>query len=107
MISDISTSLCAVERARRKPRSFVGALPPCAGRAVLLEGREVILEQLRADPPGRLGWKRVRLQEIEHLGRALKKTHGERRKPRILPRASEGSEPHLPIEPRLMGRDEA
>ena len=60
-----------------------------------------------ADVFGRRVGERVVLKQREHFRRALQQAHAEIDEPRVFAISAQGREPHLPIQPRLVRRDEA
>src|SRR5690242_9395194 len=82
-------------------------LPP--GPGFFARGRvcKPILVVNGADIERRRIGKRIRAQEMEHLGRTLQQANAQIEKPWILLIGTESSEPHLPIQARLMRRNES
>ena len=68
--------------------------------------REVILVQHCSDVAGRFLRKRISVKQREDIWRTFKEADEEIEEPFVLPIGTERGKPHLPIEPRLMRRDE-
>src|ERR1051326_8802872 len=77
-------------------------MPPhfVAGRS------EMISIQPRADVTRRFVRKRIVIDERERAGIVMQKFPDEMERPRILTWRSHGSEPNLPVNPRLIRRNE-
>src|SRR5439155_23242752 len=90
----------------RTIQSFALAPPPVAGRAARRPVGEVIFVEHGTKVARWLFGKRILLDQREHLWRALGQANQEVHKPRIAAVITEGREPHLPVQSRLVRRDE-
>src|SRR5207247_11191609 len=90
----------------RAIQSFALAPPPVSGRVARREVGEMIFVQHGAEVARRFFGKRILFEQREHLRGALGQANQEVHKPRIAAIITEGSEPHLPVESRLLRRDE-
>src|SRR5207247_2851702 len=90
----------------RAIQSFALAPPPVSGRAARCEVGEMIFVQHGAEVARRFFGKRILFEQREHLRGPLGQANQEVHKPRIAAIITEGGEPHLPVESRLVRRDE-
>src|ERR1051325_5656617 len=89
----------------RAIKSFALAPPPIARRAALGEVGEMIFVKHGAQVARRFFGERIFLEQREHVRRALRQTNQEIHEPRIATIITEGGEPHLPVQTRLVRGD--
>src|SRR5206468_11572502 len=95
-----------IERHRGKVQASWRPPPPIAAGAPLREAGEGILIERGPDVPGGMIRERIVREQRRDDLRAFEQSQRKREKPRILVVAAERREPHLPVEPRLVGLDE-
>src|SRR5215831_15983121 len=89
----------------------VGALlfpiPPRPGFLPGLGVREPVVVDGGAQIPGRRLWEGVLLEQSQNGRGAFEEAQAEGEEPGLRSRIPERGEPHLPVEPRLVGSDES
>src|SRR3989442_11736815 len=81
------------------------AMPPRAGLAVLLCGREAIQIEERADEPWPLATEWICSQEPQRRAVAVEKLGEKRHEPLVIHRRRHRREPHEPVQAEVVGRD--
>src|SRR5207244_12434937 len=90
----------------RALQSFALWRSPVSGLVGRRQVGEMIFVQHGAEVARRFFGKRILFEQREHLRGALGQANQEVHKPRIAAIITEGGEPHLPVESRLVRRDE-
>jgi hypothetical protein len=101
-----ATSLLRSKRDGGKIIAFAFAVPPCAGFSMRCKIGEMVIVNDGANVTGRGIGEGVAFEQTQDVRRTLQKTDAEIDEPGVVAVIAQRSEPHLPIQARLMGGDE-
>src|SRR3954468_16186327 len=99
-------SLCSDVESRRVQAARL-TLPPGAGLALLVARGEPVLPFHGAHVLRRPAAERVAGKELQHLRRALQQPQLDAQHPRIRAPLAQRGEPEVPVEARLVGREDS